>query len=280
MCDGGQDSASWDAVRKYAGKFSWVRGINLAKRGGQHAATLVGLRAAQFDVTVTMDDDLQHPPQEIPILLARLTEDADLVYGCPRKNPEGGSRRLTSYAIREVIRHLHGVRHVHSITAFRAIRTHLRDRFRNPDASFVFLDLVLAWVTDRIASVPVTFERRLTGKSGYGFIRRLSLAFTLIATYSPHSLRLIFTLAVGWLTFATAVLVYGCLVHFVPAFRSAASPSLQSLVLTSGLMLQLLVLLSIGGLLAKIYIASLGLPQAIIGETVNVAAPPPGKQDD
>ena len=56
---------------------------------GQHNATLCGIREARYEVVVTMDQDLQHPPEEIPSLLAKLEEGYDVVYGSPRKLPQG-----------------------------------------------------------------------------------------------------------------------------------------------------------------------------------------------
>ena len=65
--DGSPDN-SWDVIQKLARKYKWVRGIRLMRNYGQHNATLCGVRAAQYEITITMDQDLQHPPEEIPIL--------------------------------------------------------------------------------------------------------------------------------------------------------------------------------------------------------------------
>ena len=80
--DGSRDE-SWDGICQAARKHAWVRGINLMRNYGQHNALLAGIRAARFAVVVTMDDDLQHPPEEIPRLLETLGQGHDLVYGTP-----------------------------------------------------------------------------------------------------------------------------------------------------------------------------------------------------
>ena len=69
--DGSRDQ-SWKVVQELTRAFPWVRGINLMRNYGQHNALLCGIRAARFDILVTMDDDLQHPPEEIHKLLAKL----------------------------------------------------------------------------------------------------------------------------------------------------------------------------------------------------------------
>src|SRR5215469_6920976 len=72
---------SWNVICQMAQEHSWIRAINLMRNYGQHNALLCGIRAARYDVIVTMDDDLQHPPEEIPKLLAALDEGYDVVYG-------------------------------------------------------------------------------------------------------------------------------------------------------------------------------------------------------
>ena len=80
--DGSRDQ-SWKVIQELSRSFPWVRGINLMRNYGQHNALLCGIRAARFDIIVTMDDDLQHPPEELPKLLARMDEGLDVVYGFP-----------------------------------------------------------------------------------------------------------------------------------------------------------------------------------------------------
>ena len=82
--DGSQDE-SWDSIQKIIDKNMQVRGVNLRRNYGQHNALLCGIRLAQYDVIITMDDDLQHPPEEIHKLVQKLNEGYDVVYGIPAK---------------------------------------------------------------------------------------------------------------------------------------------------------------------------------------------------
>ena len=86
LVDDGSPESGWKRIEGLARQEPRVRGIDAGRNYGQHNALLCGLRAAAYDTTVTMDDDLQHPPEEIPRLLARLDEGWDLVYGTPRGN--------------------------------------------------------------------------------------------------------------------------------------------------------------------------------------------------
>ena len=76
---------SWQVIEQLTAEHVWIRGINLMRNYGQHNALLCGIRAAKFDVIVTLDDDLQNPPEEIPRLLACLAEGHDVVYGTPKR---------------------------------------------------------------------------------------------------------------------------------------------------------------------------------------------------
>ena len=86
--DGSRDR-SWEIISELSSRFPAVRGLNLMRNYGQHNALLCGIRAAKYDVIVTMDDDLQHPPEEIPRLLEQLEQGFDVVYGAPKANRTG-----------------------------------------------------------------------------------------------------------------------------------------------------------------------------------------------
>ena len=96
-----------------------VRGLNLMRNYGQHNALLCGIRAAKYDLVVTMDDDLQHPPEEIPRLLARLEEGFDVVYGAPKAEQNGLMRALASRITRLALRTAIGSDVAKNVSAFR-----------------------------------------------------------------------------------------------------------------------------------------------------------------
>ena len=80
--DGSRDG-TWGVLESLAREHDWIRPIDLMRNSGQHNALLCGIREARFPVIVTLDDDLQNPPDQIPLMLAALTEDVDVVYGAP-----------------------------------------------------------------------------------------------------------------------------------------------------------------------------------------------------
>src|SRR5262245_20682780 len=94
MVNDGSRDGSWQVVQDLAARHRWIRGINLMRNYGQHNALLCGIRSARYEVIVTMDDDLQNPPEEIPKLLNKLAEGYDVVYGTPNVEQHGLWRDL------------------------------------------------------------------------------------------------------------------------------------------------------------------------------------------
>src|SRR5258708_32034372 len=99
---------SWAAIEALA-QDPTVRGAALTRNYGQHNALLCGIRMATMDVVVTIDDDLQNPPEEIPNLLAALVPGFDVVYGVPRTPQHGLLRNVASRVIKLVLKHSMGV---------------------------------------------------------------------------------------------------------------------------------------------------------------------------
>src|SRR5437868_9535665 len=118
---------SWKIIRELSQRYNWVRGINLMRNYGQHNALLCGIRAAKYEVVVTMDDDLQHPPEELPKLLAKIHEGYEVVYGFPEQQQHGLLRDLASELTKLALRGSMGAETARHVSAFRAFRTQARD---------------------------------------------------------------------------------------------------------------------------------------------------------
>src|SRR5450759_5288355 len=126
--DGSHDQ-SWKVICGLSHLYPFVQGINLRRNYGQDNALLCGIRAARCEVIVTMDDDLQHPPEELPKLLCKLDEGFDVVYGSPRKLPHSFWRNLSSRVVKKMLAFVMQIQTVQALSAFRAFRTDLREAF-------------------------------------------------------------------------------------------------------------------------------------------------------
>jgi undecaprenyl-phosphate 4-deoxy-4-formamido-L-arabinose transferase len=167
-----------------------VRAISLMRNYGQHAALLCGIRAARFDTVVTTDDDLQHPPEELPRLLAALTDDVDVVYGAPEKEPHGILRGLASRVTKRVLMGSMGARTAAKVSAWRVFRTHLRDAFDQFRGAFVSIDVLLTWGTQRFSHVTVRHDARTIGTSTYTFRKLVTHAINMMTGFSTIPLQL------------------------------------------------------------------------------------------
>ena len=205
---------SWPVICDLHNEYSFVRGIHLMRNYGQHNATLCGVRAAAYPVIVTMDDDLQHPPEEIHKLIEALTEDYDVVYGYPNKLPHSFIRNFFSRATKRILAFVMGVKTVKEISAFRAFRTDLRRAFDNYQNPGVILDALLSWGTTRFTSVRVNEEPRTIGESNYNFIILVREAFLVLTGYSTAPLKLASYLGFGFTIFGLVSFLYVIISYF------------------------------------------------------------------
>src|SRR5712691_10304416 len=127
LVNDGSHDRSWDVISHLATIHPWLRGINLMRNYGQHNAVLCGIRAARYEVIVTMDDDLQHPPEEIPRLLEKLAEGHDVVYGTPQAERHTLWRAVASRITKLALQSVMGAETARKVSAFRAFRSPLRD---------------------------------------------------------------------------------------------------------------------------------------------------------
>ena len=197
--DGSRDR-SGDVISRLTCERSDVLAINLSRNYGQHNALLCGIRAARYAMIVTLDDDLQHPPEEIPKLLRKLGEGYDVVYGTAEREPHGFWRGAASRLTKWVLARVMGAQAGAGVSAFRAFRTSLRDTFQDYRSPHVLIDVLLAWGTARFASVPVPHHPRRIGASNYSFRRLVAHAAHLLTGFSTLPLRL-----ASWVGFASVV---------------------------------------------------------------------------
>jgi glycosyltransferase involved in cell wall biosynthesis len=261
--DGSRDG-SWETIQAISQSTPWVRGINMMRNYGQHNALVCGMRQASYAITVTMDDDLQHPPAEIHKLLETLSQGYDVVYGLPVKMPHSWWRNAFSRLTKRLLAMAMGMPTIRDIGAFRAFRTDIRrasDLFQSPS---VILDVLLSWGTTRFATVQVEEAPRKAGESNYSFSKLVSQAFLILTGFSTVPLRMTNYIGFIFTFFGLAVLVY-VLVEYFRAGSIPGFPFLASMVaIFSGT--QLFALGIFGEYLARIFDRSMERPTYVISE--------------
>lgn len=265
LVDDGSPDSSWEVIERLAREQVWVRGVKLLRNFGQHNATLCGIRAARHAVIVTLDDDLQNPPEEMPLLLAKLEQGYDVVYGAPQKVQQNLWRSLASHVIRLVLRNVMGNEVAWQVSPFRAFHTRARDAFANYSSPSVFIDVLLTWGAARFAAVPVRQDARAAGVSTYTFGKLLSLAMNMLTGFSTLPLRAASTIGFIFTLFGLGVLVYVIGRFLITGYSIPGFPFLASIIaIFSGAILFALGI--IGEYLARIYTHSMGQPPYVVRE--------------
>ncbi|MBW6459089.1 MAG: glycosyltransferase [Bacteroidales bacterium] len=186
--DDGSRDESWQVLNKLKALYQdKLTAIRLAKNFGQHSATFCGFNFAKGDFVITIDDDLQIPPEEIPKLMQAMEEnDAELVYGIYRKKNHSYIRNLGSRAVKK-ISHLLG--RPKEGSSFRLISSNIIQKIIIHHQNFVFIDEILHWYTDYVELVTVEHHPRKYKKSGYSMRRIWGLLANIMFYYTTVPLK-------------------------------------------------------------------------------------------
>ncbi len=271
VCDSSPDD-TWASIKSLARENRHLKGILLRVNAGQHNAIMAGLAHANGDVVITMDDDLQHSPFDIPKMVEKVREGYDVVYArfTSRKHAlwkQYGSRLndvVASYLIRKP-RDLY-------LSPFRAIsRTLVPDllRYRGP---YVYLDGLILSVTQNIASVEVDHHSRPIGDGNYGLRKSVSLWLKMATSFSIMPLRVTsvlgLTMSVFGFVFAFLLIIQKFTLDLMPIGWSSL---IVTVLIIGGV--QLLALGIIGEYLGRVLLTLNARPQFVIAESVGLEEP-------
>jgi undecaprenyl-phosphate 4-deoxy-4-formamido-L-arabinose transferase len=182
--DDGSTDGSLDRLRQLHAADPAVRVIQLNRNYGQHAAVFAGLDHTRGDVVVTLDADLQNPPEEIPRLLAKLEEGHDVVGGWRQRRQDPLVRRLLSRGMNRVTSAVVGVRMHDYGCMLRAYRREVVDLLRGCREISSFIPALANCFAASVAELPVAHERRQAGRSRYRLFGLLRLTFDLMTGFS------------------------------------------------------------------------------------------------
>jgi glycosyltransferase involved in cell wall biosynthesis len=281
VVDGSPDD-TYAVARELERADEHVRAVLLRRNYGQHHASLAGIAAARHGVTVLMDDDLQHPPEEIPTLLAPLSDPlVDVVYGNSMEEEHRFLRNLTSQGVKVVMERM-GVPNARIFSSFLAFRTDVREGFLHV-AGTAYIDVLLSWSTTGVVSVPIRMDERTSGRSGYTWASLTRLAWDMTAGASTAPLRL-----VTWLGLVSFVGGVGLFLFIMVSYLTAG-PDVPGWTSQAGMtaLFSGLIMLSlgiVGEYLGRLHAASMRRPVYLVrvpgrDETSPVSHPGLHEQD-
>lgn len=275
--DGSRDE-SWKVVGQLAARHPWVRGLCMMRNYGQHNALLAGIRSACFDVTITMDDDLQHPPEELPKLLAKFAEGFDVVYAPPEQEQHGLLRDMASIITKLALQSAMGSETARKVSAWRVFRTQLRAAFAAFHSPFVSIDVLLTWGTIKFGALRLRHDPRVAGKSNYTIPKLIRHAVNMMTGFSVLPLQLASVIGFTFTLFGFGVLAYVLGMFFWHGSSVAGFPFLASIIaIFSGA--QLFALGIIGEYLARMHFRTMDKPTYSVREVVTHAQHISGQND-
>lgn len=254
--DNGPDRSD-EVIRRLAAENDFAKPVWLSRNFGQHAATLAGIASSGGDWVVTLDEDGQHDPAFIGVLLdAAMRERASVVYAkATNEAPHGTLRNAASRGAKRVLQGVFGSVNANEFSSYRLILGEIARSVAAYAGTGVYLDVALTWVSQRIVTAPVELREEGDRRSGYSYRRLLAHFVRMILTTGTRGLRLVTWLGVTFAAGGVVFAIYLTVARF--AWGDVPEGWTSQMVLTA---------LATGAILV-----ALGIIAEYIGVTVNAA---------
>lgn len=254
--DGGPDNSP-RVMRELAARYVFVRPLWLSRNFGQHAATLAGIASSGGEWVVTMDEDGQHDPAAMGVMLdVAMDQQARVVYARPTgEHPHSWFRNLSSRSAKRTINMLSGGADASLFHSYRLMLGEVARSIAAYSGSGVYLDIALGWVVGRAATAPVAMRDEGERASTYSLRRLMSHFLRMVLTAGTRGLRLVSLLGV-------VLALVGLVLAGYIVIQQIVSPT----PVEGWSSMMVVVLLSSGAVLF-----SLGVVSEYIGVTVNTA---------
>ncbi len=269
VCDCSPDH-SWRTICELASRHPWVRGLSLRMNAGQHNAVMAGFAHARGKFVVTMDDDLQHSPQDIAALLDELAQGRDVVYARFKERKHAlwkiAGSRLNDWVAGYLLQKPKGL----YLSPFRALRADIVADVLRYKGPYAYVDGLVLSVTRNIGSIEVAHHDRYAGQSAYGLRKSISLWLKMATSFSIVPLRLT---SFAGLCFAGLGFLLA-MAFVVQKFTIDRMPDGWSSLMVSILILggvQLIALGMLGEYLGRVLLTINSRPQFVIGESTDAA---------
>ena len=195
--DDGSSDDSLMVLRDLAERDGRARVVELARNFGQHSALLAGFRTCRGEVIITLDADLQNPPEEIPRLLEAIAAGNDVVGGWREERQDRPYRRLASRMHNRITSAIVGVPMHDYGCMLRAYRRHIVDTVVACDEKAAFVPALANSFAKRVAEIPVRHAERVGGESKYNLFRLAHLSLNLITCFSNFPIQALSIAAFG-----------------------------------------------------------------------------------
>ena len=171
VVDDGSSDGTYGVIKEQAAKDSRIKGIRFRRNHGQTAAIMAGIEHARGEISITLDGDLQHDPQQIPEFLAKIKSGHDVVCSYRHKRDDAFLRRFPSRVANYLARKFSGLELKDFGSTYRAYKTSVAKEMPIYGEMHRFIPVFAGMLTDRITEIPITLKPRQYGESSYGISR-------------------------------------------------------------------------------------------------------------
>ena len=262
--DDGSNDGSYEVLSRLQTKDGRVCAIQLSRNFGQHNATLAGLSCTEGDIVVTLDQDLQNPPEEIPRLIEKLNEGYDVVYGLPETRAHNLFRNITSEFSKWLSRKILTTALDGNFSSFRAMRRWVVEETVKYKSSYTYIDGLISWTTTNVGGVTVRNDKS-EFESHYTLLKLVNHGLNLLVNFSikPLQFASVFGLCSAFIGLVgAAIVIFQKIMYGVPV---QGWTSLMVVMLVAG-GVQIAFLGLIGEYTGRILMNSNSTPKFIIRE--------------
>lgn len=274
LVDDFSKDSSFEVITRLMENDSRITGVQLAKNCGQHSALLCGFSIAQGDFIITMDDDLQHPPEEIPKLIEKMqsSDDLDVVIGSYESKKHSLIRNIGTGLSAYVSYKAYGKPKDLDLTSFRLMRKNVVSDILSMNIDTPRIGNMLLQVNGRIGNVTVTHDKRKYGKSGYTFSRLVKDLISNLFTNSSFPLIVVRDIGMASSALSVLLAMYFIIKYFVSGISVGGWTSTVLIILFIGGMI-LFAIGIIGDYLLRILNESKKIPNYFIRQIVKKDKP-------
>ena len=236
MVDDGSTDGTRQAIESLREEHPELKAIHFTRNFGHQAALMAGLEFATGDAVVTLDGDLQHPPEKIPEMIEAWKAGADVVQ-CRRLDAGGHPHRVkdgTSQLFYKIMNSISTVQLAPAGADFRLIDRRVAEELKRLEEHFTFVRGLVPWMGFREAQIDYQVEERFAGATKYSPFRMFALAFDGIFSFSSFPLRLISLLGLFTTLFGIAFGIFWLVSYMLGHVEGSGWTSLVILVLIFG----------------------------------------------
>ena len=186
--DGSRDNSSY-TIMQLQQRFPEICLVELSRNFGQHNSTLAGMEQARGEIIVTLDQDLQHPPEEINRLVKKLNEGFDVIYGLPEKRPHNFYRNITSEFSKWASGKIFSTALNGNFSSFRVMHSWVATEIVKYNSTYCYLDGLISWTTRNVGGVSVN-NPKSDFESQYTFFRLITHGINLVVNFSIRPLQI------------------------------------------------------------------------------------------